>query len=154
QGVYLDDCTQLELPDGAAAAFPGGRRSSDGTAFARMKVLLRWELQGGALRHLSTHPGRTGDTTALAGAPPLPPGCLHLADLGFLACARLAAEAEAGVYWLTRLPAQTRLFLAGPARPRRTACRWGRSCGAGGGKGGRRWTWPPAPATRRPSGAG
>jgi hypothetical protein len=119
QGVYVDDCTQLQLPDAAAAAFPGGCRSTDGSLFARMKVLLRWELQGGALCHLSIHSGRTGDTTALADAPPLPRGCLHLADLGFLAFARLYAEALAGVYWLTRLPAQTRLFLTEPTSRRR-----------------------------------
>lgn len=112
QGVYIDDATQLWLPDDAAQKFP-----SSAVGKARMKVLLRWELQGGAVPHLSFHPARTGDTTALADAPPLPKGCLHLADLGFTDFQRLQDESDAGIFWITRLPAQTRLFLCQP-RPR------------------------------------
>jgi hypothetical protein len=108
-GVYVDDCTQLWLPDAARAAFPSSTAGQ-----ARLKVLLRWELQGGALRHLSLHPGRAGDLSALGQAPPLPPGCLHLADLGFTDFQRLQAESAAGVFWVTRLPAQTLLFLSAP----------------------------------------
>lgn len=110
QGVYLDDCTQLWLPDEAAADFPATEPGQ-----ARLKVLLRWELQGGALRHLGLHPGKTGELTALEQAPPLPKGCLHLADLGFTDWQRLQQENTDGIYWICRLPAQTLLFLVQPA---------------------------------------
>jgi len=109
RGVYIDDCTQLGLPDEACTLFP-----STTPGRAGMKVLLRWELQGGALRHLGLHPARTGDRTALAQAPPLPPGCLHLADLGFTDFQRLQAESAAGIFWITRLPAHIVLFLSQP----------------------------------------
>ena len=109
QGVYVDDATQLWLPDAAAEQFP---RSTAGKA--GLKVLLRWELQGGDVHHLGLHPAITADTTALADAPPLPKGCLHLADLGFTDFQRLQDENDAGIFWITRLPAQTRLFLCQP----------------------------------------
>jgi hypothetical protein len=109
QGVYIEDATQLWLPDAAYQQFP-----SSAVGKARLKVLLRWELQGGNVHHLGLHPARTGDTTALADAPPLPKGCLHLADLGFTDFQRLQDENDAGIFWITRLPAQTRLFLCQP----------------------------------------
>ncbi|MBV9123759.1 MAG: IS4 family transposase [Planctomycetes bacterium] len=105
RGVYVDDCTQLWLPAAACARFPATTPGQ-----ARLKVLLRWELQGGALHHLSFHAGRTGDLTALEQAPPLPQGCLHLLDLGFTDFQRLQAESTAGIFWITRLPAQTKVF--------------------------------------------
>jgi len=117
-GVSIDDCTQLWLPDDAHTLFPATTPGS-----ARLKVLLRWELQGGALRHLGLHPGRTGDLTALEQAPPLPAGCLHLADLGFTDFPRLQAESATGIFWITRLPAQTLLFLSQPVPLGRRRCR-------------------------------
>jgi hypothetical protein len=123
RGVSIDDCTQLWLPDAACALFPSSTAGQ-----ARLKVLLRWELQGGALRHLGLHPGRTGDLTALEQAPPLPAGCLHLADLGFTDFRRLQAESAAGISWVTRLPAQALRHLGPPASYARR-----RSRPAGGG---------------------
>jgi hypothetical protein len=110
RGVFVDDCTQLWLPDDAHQSFPA---STDGKA--RLKLLLRWELQGGILCHLGLHPGRAGDLTTLEQAPPLPKGALHLADLGFTDFGRLQAQTDAGVFWITRLPAQTLLFVVQPA---------------------------------------
>ena len=112
-GVFSDDSTQLWLPDECAADFPGNNAEGQGQALARLKALLRWEIQGGRVCHLSRHPGRTADLTAQAEAPPLPAGSLSLADLGFRAFGRLQALSERGVYWLSKLPAQTRLFLLG-----------------------------------------
>jgi hypothetical protein len=108
-GVFLDDCTQLSLPDSASATFPACAQGKAG-----LKLLLRGELQGGALHHLGIHPARTGDPTTMQQTPPLPPGCLHLADLGFTDFARLQQEDTAGIYWICRLPVRTRLFLSPP----------------------------------------
>jgi Transposase DDE domain len=110
-GAYLDDCTSAGLPDEAADDFPGTGGSHPDAAQARMKVLLRWEIQGGNVSHVGIHPGSTSDHDAEELAPPLPRGALHLADLGFADFERMHAEAEQGVYFLTRLPAQTRLYL-------------------------------------------
>ena len=71
-GVYLDDATHLTLPDACADAFPGCGSGLPGLGKAGMKVLVRWELQGGRVAHLGIHPARTADPTAQAEAPPLP----------------------------------------------------------------------------------
>jgi hypothetical protein len=108
-GVYLDDCTQSWLPDEAEPDFPVNGKGTD-HAKARMKLLARWEIQQGQARHLGIHPGSTSDSEAEALAPPLPKGALHLADLGFADFGRLADEHDRGIYWVTRLPAQTRPY--------------------------------------------
>jgi hypothetical protein len=108
-GVYLDDCTQASLPDEAEPDFPAGCGGTD-KAKARMKLLVRWEIQEGLVRHLGIHQGRLCDTDAETLAAPLPAAALHLADLGFADFGRLAAEDEPGVCWVTRLPAQTRFY--------------------------------------------
>lgn len=108
-GVYLDDCTQASLPDEAEPDFPAGCGGTD-KAKARMKLLVRWEVQEGLVRHIGIHQGRLSDNDAEKLAPPLPAGAPHLADLGFADFGRLADEAEQGVYWVTRLPAQTRFY--------------------------------------------
>jgi Transposase DDE domain len=111
-GAYLDDCTSAWMPDGACDDFPGTGGSHPDAARARMKVLLRWEIQAGNVCHLGIHAGRTADHDALAQAPALPEGALHLCDLGFCDFGRMHAEAEQGVYFLSRLPAQARLYRA------------------------------------------
>lgn len=108
RGLFLDDCTQAWIPDDAADDFPGtGGRSPD-EGKARIKFLVRWEILQGNLCHLSIHAGRTSDHNALDAAPPLPEGSLHVADLGFCNFERLQSESERGIFWVTRLPAQTR----------------------------------------------
>jgi Transposase DDE domain len=97
-GLYVDDCTQLALPPGAWGAA------------LRLKAFLRWEVLGGHVHALQLFSPPCGDTTALDQAPPLPAGALHVTDLGFTDFARLRDEDAAGIYFLTRLPAQTRLF--------------------------------------------
>jgi hypothetical protein len=113
RGVFIDDATQLGLPDEAAADFPGCGSGIPGLGRARLKALVRWEIQGGRVHHLGLHPGRTADLTAVAAAAPLPAGALYLADLAFADFGRLQALTGQGVYWVTKLPAQARLYLPG-----------------------------------------
>jgi hypothetical protein len=111
-GVYLDDCTQAWLPDDAADDFPGTGATSPEHAKARMKVLVRWEIHKGNICHIGIHSGRTADHDAEDLAPLLPAGSLHVGDLGFADFARLQTESDQGIYWMTRLPAQTRFYPA------------------------------------------
>jgi hypothetical protein len=111
-GVYIDDCTSAWLPDEAADDFPGTGSSHPDAGKARMKLLLRWEIQAGNVCHVGIHQGKTSDHDAEDRAPALPKAALHMADLGFADFQRLQTEAEQGVYVLSRLPAQTRLHRA------------------------------------------
>lgn len=109
-GVYLDDCTSVPLPSTAADDFPGTGGRSDCPPDARLKLLVRWEIQAGNVCHVGIHTGRTSDHDALALAPALPRGALHLADLGFASFKRLQTEMDQGIYVISRVPAQTRLY--------------------------------------------
>ena len=95
-GVYLDDCTSAWLPDDAKEDFPGTGGSDPNSGQARMKVLVRWEIQAGNVCHVGIHQGSASDHDALALAPALPQGALHLADLGFADFERMQSEAAQG----------------------------------------------------------
>jgi Transposase DDE domain len=119
RGVFLDDCTQLPLPDACAAEFAGCGSGVCDLGKAGMKTFTRFEIQSGCIRHLSIHPARTADAKAAASAPDLPGGSLNLADLGFADFAQMQRQTDQGVYRLSRLPAQTSVRLAdgGENRP-------------------------------------
>jgi hypothetical protein len=113
--VFLDDSTQARMPDEAADDFPGcGSGGAVGQGGkAGMKAFVRLEIQGGQIHHIGIHSAKTSDHAALAAAPSLPPGCLHLADLGFFDLERLGKESERGVIWITRLPANSCIQVLG-----------------------------------------
>ena len=113
RGVFLDDCTQLPLPDACAAEFAGCGSGVCELGKAGMKTFTRFEIQRGGIHHLSIHPARTADAKAAAQAPELPKGCLHLADLGFADFALMQSQTEQGVYRISRLPVQTAVRLPG-----------------------------------------
>lgn len=89
KGVYLSDSTRLE---GAA-----------------LKVATRLELQRGGvtwtLEGIDTHDNATAVMTQT-----LPPGALHLGDLGFFDLERFAQWQDEGVDWVTRYKVRTLLF--------------------------------------------
>lgn len=90
KGVYVTDCTQVKW------------------AGVGMKVGVRLELQRGRLQAclsaLSAH-----DQKSAVIEQPLPPGALHLGDLGFFKLARFQQWNAQGVYWLSRLKVGTTL---------------------------------------------
>jgi Transposase DDE domain len=108
-GVYALDATSWALPAALAALFPGtgaGDRAA-GTNQAALKVLLRLEVSTGALDALEVRPGRGNDVSAPLAWAPLPEGALLLDDLGFFDLDRLQHYAAQGVYFLSRLAANT-----------------------------------------------
>jgi hypothetical protein len=112
-GVYLDDCTQLPLPDACACDFPGCGNGDGSSGKAGMKVFTRFEVQSGRIHHLGFHPARPADAKAIGLAPDLPSGSLTLADLGFADFARMQGHSDGGVYFISKLPVQTRVRLPG-----------------------------------------
>lgn len=111
RAVYLEDCTYLSLPVTltATGAEPSG---------AGLKLFIRWNVAGGQLDRLDVHRAHYSDRTARADAPPLEPGCLRLADGGFYDGAGLTADTRAGIWWVTRVPANASIRIGtGPRRP-------------------------------------
>jgi hypothetical protein len=114
--VFLDDATQLKLPDACADEDPGCGSGLEGLGKAGLKVLTRFEVLSGQLRHLSFHAARTADQKTITDAPELPKGCLHMADLGFTDFERLQGYGDKGIYFISRVPVQTRVFV--PEHPK------------------------------------
>ena len=109
RGVYLSDSTTLTLPASLARTFAGcggGAGSDDPAAAAAAKVLLRIDLETGQATDVHLGAARTPDIRLLRQLPALPPGALHIADLGFFDADYLAGLTAALVWWLTRLPAR------------------------------------------------
>ena len=107
--VFVQDSTTIALPDALAPAWAGcGGRTAQGTA-AALKLQVRLDLLRGQLSGPELHPGRASDHAGELVDEPGPPGSLHLNDLGYFRVERLRAWSAAGVYWLTRLKAGTRV---------------------------------------------
>jgi hypothetical protein len=111
RGVYLEDSTVITLPAALAALWPG---CTSGTA--ALKLNLRLDLCTGQLTTLTTHAGRVHDRTASQPRPPLPPGALELADLGYFSLARLQQIRTQQGFFLSRLQVQTTVFTADGTR--------------------------------------
>jgi len=89
-GVYLSDCTRLVW------------------AKTGVKMGVRWELQRGQIQASLSDLKQHDQKTAVVQRP-LPPGALHLGDLGFFKLKRFQTWNQQGVYWLTRFKVGTTL---------------------------------------------
>jgi len=104
--VEVLDSTTITLPDALAAHWRGcGGRTTTGTQSA-LKCTVALDLLTGRVTGPELTDGRTQDrATTLAHATPLP-ASLHLTDQGFATLTRFADLAEAGAWFLSRLPVQ------------------------------------------------
>lgn len=114
-GVYIQDCSQLVLPEALAEEWPGCGDSTETGHTAVLKLGVRLELTRGQLAGPVLVAGRVPDRVALAQLPPLPPKSLRIADLGFFSTKELAARDAEGQWWLTRVQSGTTVFWEGKA---------------------------------------
>lgn len=105
QGVYLLDSTIIGLPRGLQEVWSGCGNQNSGSAGLKIQTLL--EYQRGSLR-FSLQPARRNDRYRQSDD--LPRGALRLADNGYFDLKHLQRLSERGVGWLTRIPAQVRLW--------------------------------------------
>lgn len=110
-GVYVYDTTTVSLPAALAALFPGCGGSTPDVGQAALKCHVGLELTCGAL-DLILGAGRQPDVTSALANAPLPPGALRLADCGFFDLTQLQDFSDAGVYWISRVPARTVVYNA------------------------------------------
>jgi len=107
-GVYIQDSTTVRLPAELAAEWSGcGHDGTPAATQASMKLQVRLELGRGTLAGPVPHPGRASDRTTVAVGEPLPAGALFIADLGYFSLPHLEELGTTGVFWLSRLQAQT-----------------------------------------------
>jgi hypothetical protein len=110
-GVYIQDSTTITLPDVLNDIWPGSGASGSHPTAAGLKVQLQWDYHTGQLSQLVLQPGAAQDRDAPIQTTRLPPGALRLADLGYFSLPVLAELSGAGVYWLSRLQANTQLWM-------------------------------------------
>lgn len=110
-GVYIQDSTTVSLPVALAAEWPGcGNDHTPSAIRAGLKLQVRLELTRGTLAGPAPAAGRASDRATVAIGDPLPAGALFIADLGYFSLPYLAELGAAGVFWLSRLQAQTVAF--------------------------------------------
>lgn len=110
-GVYLTDSSIITLPDALREKWPGfgGRVNTSASA---LKLQVRLDMLAGTLEGPFLYRGREHDRAAAEGHTPLPGGALLIHDLGYWKLADFRRRNEAGVYWLSRMQAQTQIKTA------------------------------------------
>jgi hypothetical protein len=126
--VALDDSTAVPLPASLAGDYPGCGGSEADAGGAGLKVLARLEAITGRLELSAPAAAVASDRTLHATLPPLPPGSLRLADLGFFDLERMAADTASGVSWISRAPA--RLLVRRGGEPGQNLPEWLRGQGS------------------------
>ena len=77
---------------------------------AALKLHLRFDVLTGGFQHFQLTDGMTADSTAAKASEPLPPGSLRLADLAYFSLDALQELTENGIYWISRLKANSYLY--------------------------------------------
>ena len=101
----VEDVTIVGLPAELAGPFPGCGGSDPEGGRAGWKLLTRWDVTTGRLELLPPGAARQSERALAEKLPPLPPKSLRLCDLGFFDLSRLAADAAAGIHFVSRAPA-------------------------------------------------
>jgi ParB-like chromosome segregation protein Spo0J len=105
-GVYVEDCSTVSLPAEMADEFRGCGGSDEESGKAALRLFTSYELKTGTLKQVATAEARGPDSTvAHEHAPKLPRGALRVRDLGFFDRQLFEKDTKAGVYWISRVPA-------------------------------------------------
>lgn len=107
-GVYVQDTSVLALPDSLREVWPGCGGTNGPTA--GLKLHVRWDLTTGSLEGPHLMPSVEHDRHSPTQSAPLPKGALRIADLGFYDLRTLADYHGQGVYFLTRVLANTVVY--------------------------------------------
>jgi hypothetical protein len=105
-GIYVEDCTTITLPASLADAFRGCGGSDEESGKAALRLFACYELKTGTLQKVATAEARGSDfIVARKHAPELPRGALRIRDMGFFDRQLFEQDTAAGVFWISRLPA-------------------------------------------------
>ena len=107
-GIYLQDSTWIRLPDELHEISKGHPKKNHPNK-AALKLHLCFDVLTGGFQHFQLTDGMTADSTAMKTAPPLPQGSLRLADLAYFSLDALQKLTENGIYWISRLKANSYL---------------------------------------------
>lgn len=106
--VYVQDSTWISLPDELHETWKGHPKKNHPQK-AALKLHLRFDVLTGGFQHFQLTDGMAADSTTAKAADPLPQGSLHLADLAYFSLDAFEKLTENGVYWISRLKANSYL---------------------------------------------
>ncbi len=107
-GIYVQDSTWITLPDELHETWKGQPKKNHPHK-AALKLHLCFDVLTGRFQHFQLTDGMTADSTAAKAADPLPQGSLRLADLAYFSLDELEKLTENGIYWISRLKANSYL---------------------------------------------
>ena len=108
RGVYVQDSTWITLPDELHETWRGQPKKNHPHK-AALKLHLCFDVLTGGFQDFQLTDAMTADATAAQAADPLPAGSLRLADLAYYSLDTLGKLTENGVYWISRLKANSYL---------------------------------------------
>ena len=108
RGVFVQDSTYIRLPDELHETWKAPPKK-DHPHKAGLKLHLCFDVLTGGFQHFHLTDAMTADASAAKAADPLPRGSLRLADLAYFSLNELQKLTENGIYWVSRLKANTYL---------------------------------------------
>ena len=107
-GVYVQDSTWITLPDERHETWKGQPKKNHPHK-AALKLHLCFDVLTGGFQYFKLTDGMTADSSAAKTSDPLPEGSLRLADLAYFSLDELEKLTENGIYWISRLKANSYL---------------------------------------------
>ncbi|MYA58409.1 IS4 family transposase [Candidatus Poribacteria bacterium] len=107
-GVFVQDSTYIRLPDELHETWKGSPKKNHPQKTG-LKLHLCFDVLTGGFQHFHLTDAVTADSTAMKTASPLPQGSLRLADLAYFSLDEFEKLTENGIYWISRLKANSYL---------------------------------------------
>lgn len=107
-GVCVQDSTWIPLPDALDEMWKGPPKKNHRKK-AGLKLHLRYDVLTGGFQAFQLTEGMTADATAAKAFDAMPPGSLRLADLAYFSLDEFQMLTENGIYWVSRLKANSYL---------------------------------------------
>jgi hypothetical protein len=114
--VAIEDSSTVTLPPALAALWAGCGSAQGPSGAAALKLQVRLDLCTGQLTGPRLADGRAADQRSGIPVASLPTGGLRIADLGYFSLETMGELSAHGVYWLSRLHAQTAVYDAAGER--------------------------------------
>lgn len=109
-GVYIADCTILQLSEQTKDLFPGVGGKDEKVNVSELKIFLRIEATTGVIEHFAYDSSRTSDSKFHRQTDPLPQRALELADIAYINQERLWYNLKNNIYFICRFQSHSVIY--------------------------------------------